>query len=75
MAFQQEELWESASERIPWHEKLEGEVAIQNHVHEWVFYLTFCMHWVLFCASQLLPFECISWEQFVLSEAWALRSL
>ncbi|CAK9170951.1 unnamed protein product [Ilex paraguariensis] len=36
MAFEQEELWESASERIPWHEKLEGEVAIQNHVHELV---------------------------------------
>ncbi|KAF2310619.1 hypothetical protein GH714_015563 [Hevea brasiliensis] len=36
MAFQQEELWESANERIPWHEKLEGEEAIQNHVHELV---------------------------------------
>lgn len=34
MAFQQEELWESANERIPWHEKLEGEEAIQNRVHE-----------------------------------------
>ncbi|CAN0918251.1 WD repeat-containing protein 11 [Linum grandiflorum] len=34
MAFQQEELWESANERIPWHEKLEGEAAIQNQVHE-----------------------------------------
>lgn len=36
MAFEQEELWESASQRIPWHEKLEGEEAIQNHVHELV---------------------------------------
>ncbi|TYI72201.1 hypothetical protein E1A91_D07G044100v1 [Gossypium mustelinum] len=34
MAFEQEDLWESANERIPWHEKLEGEEAIQNHVHE-----------------------------------------
>lgn len=34
MAFGQEELWETASERIPWHEKLEGEQAIQNRVHE-----------------------------------------
>ncbi|XP_038696961.1 WD repeat-containing protein 11 isoform X2 [Tripterygium wilfordii] len=36
MAFEQEELWQSASERIPWHEKLEGEEAIQNRVHELV---------------------------------------
>ncbi|KAM7267545.1 hypothetical protein ACFE04_009711 [Oxalis oulophora] len=36
MAFEQEELWKSANERIPWHEKLEGEEAIQNHVHELV---------------------------------------
>ncbi|KAJ4839223.1 hypothetical protein Tsubulata_007753 [Turnera subulata] len=36
MAFQQEELWKSANERIPWHEKLEGEEAIQNRVHELV---------------------------------------
>ncbi|KAJ6296330.1 hypothetical protein OIU78_024221 [Salix suchowensis] len=36
MAFQKEELWESACERIPWHEKLEGEEAIQNRVHELV---------------------------------------
>ncbi|XP_058074403.1 uncharacterized protein LOC131223110 isoform X2 [Magnolia sinica] len=36
MAFKQEELWESASERIPWHEKLEGEEAIQKRVHELV---------------------------------------
>lgn len=34
MAFEQEELWETANERIPWHEKLEGEEAIQNRVHE-----------------------------------------
>ncbi|CAK7345444.1 unnamed protein product [Dovyalis caffra] len=36
MAFQKEELRESACERIPWHEKLEGEEAIQNRVHELV---------------------------------------
>ncbi|KAJ7956722.1 WD repeat-containing protein 11 [Quillaja saponaria] len=36
MAFEQEELWENASERIPWHEKVEGEEAIQNRVHELV---------------------------------------
>ncbi|CAK9145368.1 unnamed protein product [Ilex paraguariensis] len=30
----EEELWESARERIPWHEKLKGEVAVQNHVHD-----------------------------------------
>ncbi|KAL5769027.1 hypothetical protein ACOSQ2_015810 [Xanthoceras sorbifolium] len=36
MAFGQEELWESANERVPWHEKLEGEEAIQNRVHELV---------------------------------------
>lgn len=36
MAFEQEELWETAAERIPWHEKLEGEQAIQNRVHELV---------------------------------------
>ncbi|KAK3025871.1 hypothetical protein RJ639_042300 [Escallonia herrerae] len=36
MAFGQDELWESANERIPWHEKLEGEAAIQNRVHELV---------------------------------------
>ncbi|CAA3029155.1 WD repeat-containing 11 isoform X1 [Olea europaea subsp. europaea] len=34
MAFEQAELWESAMERIPWHEKLESEEAIQNHIHE-----------------------------------------
>ncbi|XP_024959372.1 WD repeat-containing protein 11-like [Cynara cardunculus var. scolymus] len=36
MAFEQEELWENASERIPWHERLEDEEAIQNRVHELV---------------------------------------
>lgn len=36
MAFEQGELWETANERIPWHEKLEGEEAIQNRVHELV---------------------------------------
>ncbi|KAJ0638326.1 putative WD repeat-containing protein [Helianthus annuus] len=36
MAFEQEELWERANERIPWHEKLEDEEAIQNRVHELV---------------------------------------
>lgn len=36
MAFKQEELWESANERIPWHEKLDGEEVIQNRVHELV---------------------------------------
>lgn len=34
MAFEQQELWEQANERITWHEKLEGEEAIQNRVHE-----------------------------------------
>ncbi|GFQ04266.1 WD repeat-containing protein 11 [Phtheirospermum japonicum] len=36
MAFEQQELWECANERIQWHEKLEGEEAIQNRVHELV---------------------------------------
>ncbi|KAI4377162.1 hypothetical protein MLD38_014839 [Melastoma candidum] len=36
MAFEQEELWSNASERILWHEKLEGEEAVQNRVHELV---------------------------------------
>ncbi|XP_004508475.1 uncharacterized protein [Cicer arietinum] len=36
MAFDQEELWKSASERISWHEKLEGEEAVQKRVHELV---------------------------------------
>lgn len=34
MAFEQEELWGSANERIPWHERLDDEEAIQNRVHE-----------------------------------------
>ncbi|XP_068343506.1 uncharacterized protein [Pyrus communis] len=34
LAFEPEDLWANASERIPWHEKLEGEDAIQNRVHE-----------------------------------------
>ncbi|XP_062078101.1 uncharacterized protein LOC133782749 [Humulus lupulus] len=36
MAFEQEELWANANERIHWHEKLEGEEAVQNRVHELV---------------------------------------
>ncbi|KAF7838752.1 WD repeat-containing protein 11-like isoform X1 [Senna tora] len=36
ITFDQEELREIASERISWHEKLEGEDAIQNRVHELV---------------------------------------
>ncbi|KAF4392022.1 hypothetical protein F8388_004351 [Cannabis sativa] len=36
MAFEQEELWANANERILWHEKLEGEEAVQNRVHELV---------------------------------------
>ncbi|GJT05148.1 transducin/WD40 repeat family protein [Tanacetum coccineum] len=36
MAFEQEELWESSNERIPWHERLDDEEAIQNCVHELV---------------------------------------
>ncbi|KAL7599614.1 hypothetical protein Lser_V15G24598 [Lactuca serriola] len=36
MAFAQEELWENSSERITWHENMEGEQAIQNQVHELV---------------------------------------
>ncbi|MBA0764375.1 hypothetical protein Gotri_013731 [Gossypium trilobum] len=36
MAFDQEDLWKSANERIPWHEKLEGEEAIQNRIHDLV---------------------------------------
>lgn len=43
MAFEQEELWETAAERIPWHEKLEGEQAIQNRVHEYVIHLSLAM--------------------------------
>ncbi|XP_041999067.1 WD repeat-containing protein 11-like isoform X2 [Salvia splendens] len=36
MAFDQQELWERANERLTWHERLEGEEAIQNRVHELV---------------------------------------
>lgn len=36
MAFEQQELWECANERMQWHEKLDGEEAIQNRVHELV---------------------------------------
>ncbi|CAN8246920.1 unnamed protein product [Cochlearia groenlandica] len=36
MAFKQKELWLCANERIPWHERLEGEEAVQNRVHELV---------------------------------------
>ena len=34
MAFEREELWETANERILWDEKLEGDDAIQNRIHE-----------------------------------------
>lgn len=34
MAFEHEELWDMANERITWHEKLEGEQAVQNQIHE-----------------------------------------
>uniref|UniRef100_A0A0E0CF77 Uncharacterized protein n=1 Tax=Oryza meridionalis TaxID=40149 RepID=A0A0E0CF77_9ORYZ len=36
MAFRQEQLWFNANERIPWHEKLDGEEALQKRVHELV---------------------------------------
>ncbi|XP_008809225.1 WD repeat-containing protein 11 isoform X2 [Phoenix dactylifera] len=36
MAFKPEELQGNANERIPWHEKLDGEEAIQKRVHELV---------------------------------------
>ncbi|PWA83323.1 transducin family protein / WD-40 repeat family protein [Artemisia annua] len=38
MAFEQEELWESANKRIriPWHERLDDDEVIQNCVHELV---------------------------------------
>ncbi|KAL8206256.1 hypothetical protein R6Q57_009807 [Mikania cordata] len=36
MAFDQQELWENASERISWHERLDGEQSLQNCVHELV---------------------------------------
>lgn len=35
VAFNQQELWKNANERVPWHEKLEGEEAVQNRVHEY----------------------------------------
>lgn len=38
MAFEQNELWLCANERIPWHENLGGEEAIQNRVHELVIF-------------------------------------
>lgn len=34
MAFKKEELLGNANERIPWHENLDGEEAIQKRVHE-----------------------------------------
>ncbi|XP_023633629.1 WD repeat-containing protein 11 isoform X2 [Capsella rubella] len=34
MAFEREELRKRANERLPWHEKLEGEDCIQKQVHE-----------------------------------------
>ncbi|GMH27310.1 hypothetical protein Nepgr_029153 [Nepenthes gracilis] len=36
LAFEREELWDTANERILWHEKLEGEDAVQNRVHDLV---------------------------------------
>ncbi|KAL1823733.1 hypothetical protein ACET3Z_010511 [Daucus carota] len=36
MAFEHGELWEMANERITWHEKLEGEQAVQKQIHELV---------------------------------------
>lgn len=36
LAFDQDELWRNANERIPWHENLDGEEAIQKRVHELV---------------------------------------
>lgn len=34
MAFKQEQLWFNANERIPWHDKLDGEDALQKRIHE-----------------------------------------
>ncbi|VVB04812.1 unnamed protein product [Arabis nemorensis] len=34
MAFEREELWTRANERLPWHKKLEGEDCIQKQVHD-----------------------------------------
>ncbi|KAJ3671195.1 hypothetical protein LUZ60_008621 [Juncus effusus] len=36
MVFKKEELWSNANERISWHDKLDGEEAIQKRVHELV---------------------------------------
>uniref|UniRef100_A0A0A9DQQ7 WDR11 TPR domain-containing protein n=1 Tax=Arundo donax TaxID=35708 RepID=A0A0A9DQQ7_ARUDO len=36
MAFKQEQLWFNANERIPWHDKLNGEEALQKRIHELV---------------------------------------
>lgn len=36
MAFKQEQLWFNANERIPWHDKLDGEDALQKRIHELV---------------------------------------
>ncbi|KAF8677082.1 hypothetical protein HU200_046543 [Digitaria exilis] len=36
MAFKQEQLWFNANERIPWHDKLDGEEALQKRIHELV---------------------------------------
>ncbi|CAM0947087.1 unnamed protein product [Alopecurus aequalis] len=36
MAFKQDQLWFNANERIPWHEKLDGEDALQKRIHELV---------------------------------------
>ncbi|KAK3155963.1 hypothetical protein QOZ80_2AG0101060 [Eleusine coracana subsp. coracana] len=36
MSFKQEQLWFNANERIPWHDKLDGEEALQKRVHELV---------------------------------------
>ncbi|KAF7083409.1 hypothetical protein CFC21_087207 [Triticum aestivum] len=36
MAFKQEQLWFNANERIPWHDKLDSEDALQKRIHELV---------------------------------------
>ncbi|KAK1614663.1 hypothetical protein QYE76_020180 [Lolium multiflorum] len=36
MAFKQDQLWFNANERIPWHDKLDGEDALQKRIHELV---------------------------------------
>ena len=55
MAFEQEELWGSANERIPWHEKLDSEEAIQNRVHELVFFSISC--YSEFCCVKFIVFD------------------